>query len=59
MGEVNAVGFRYVWFFLIACTATGTLLLSPKVFKELYPHAETTPLLPSHQRAGYQAVPGK
>jgi sugar phosphate permease len=57
MGEANLVGFRYVWYFLIACTAVGTLLLSPKVFRELAPaHEETRPLAVGG-RAGYQTVP--
>ena len=37
MGIKDGVGYRYVWFFLIFCTAVGTSLLSPRIYKELYP----------------------
>lgn len=30
-------GWSSVWFFLIGCTATGTLLMSPKIYSELFP----------------------
>ncbi len=30
-------GWSSVWIFLIGCTATGTLLMSPKIFSELFP----------------------
>ena len=30
-------GWSSVWLFLIGCTATGTLLMSPKIISELYP----------------------
>ena len=60
MGIKNGVGYRYVWFFLILCTAVGTSLLSPRIYKELHP----TPARPLHvhthqpSRAGYSAVNG-
>ena len=44
MGIKDGVGYRYVWFFLILCTAVGTSLLSPRIFRELYPSRETEPL---------------
>eukprot|EP01034_Spumella_vulgaris_P021907 gene21907-27984_t len=59
MGLVDGVGYRYVWYFLIFCTIAGTLLLSGKVYKELYPRPES---LLSHahgsSRNGYSAVSG-
>ena len=55
MGIADGVGYRYVWFFLILCTAVGTSLLSPRIYKELYPRA--TPLNAS-TRAGYSAITG-
>ena len=30
-------GWSSVWFFLMGCTATGTLLMTPKIFQELFP----------------------
>lgn len=30
-------GWSSVWFFLMGCTGTGTLLMSPKIFQELFP----------------------
>lgn len=30
-------GWTAVWIFLIACTAAGTLLMSPKIYAELFP----------------------
>jgi len=33
-------GWGSVWVFLIACTATGTLLMSTKIYAELFPPAE-------------------
>jgi OPA family glycerol-3-phosphate transporter-like MFS transporter 1/2 len=32
-------GWHAVWYFLIACTGSGTLLLSPKIWNELFPPA--------------------
>lgn len=34
-------GWSSVWLFLIGCTASGTLLMSPKIYSELFPPAET------------------
>lgn len=57
MGKADNVGYKYVWYFLIFCTAVGTALMSPKIVKELYEGAETTPLVAAApSRAGYQAV---
>ena len=51
MGLVDGVGYRYVWFFLIGCTITGTLLMYPKVRHPLlclFPLSPLSPLsLPS------------
>ena len=47
MGIKDGVGYRYVWFFLILCTAIGTSLLSPRIFRELYPSRESEPLMVS------------
>ena len=33
----DAFGWSAVWYFLIGCTATGTLLMSPKIINELFP----------------------
>jgi hypothetical protein len=55
MGIKDAVGYRYVWFFLILCTATGTSLLSPRIYKELYPNAEPLHLNVA-SRQGYAAI---
>jgi sugar phosphate permease len=33
-------GWTSVWYFLILCTIIGTLLMSPKVYKEIYSHDE-------------------
>lgn len=58
--DPNVVEYRYVWFFLVFCTAVGTLLMSPTIYKELKPPAtEGTPLLPTTRQGGatYQAVP--
>ena len=69
MGVEAGVGYRYVWYFLILCTAVGTCLLSPKIWRELFPAAAETSLLlhgASHSnnmshasggiRAGYSAL---
>jgi sugar phosphate permease len=37
-----AYGWTSVWYFLILCTIIGTLLMSPKVYKEIYSHEEET-----------------
>eukprot|EP00978_Attheya_sp_CCMP212_P024605 scaffold77535_cov60-Attheya_sp.AAC.6 len=36
-----AYGWGSVWLFLIACTATGTLLMAPKIYDELFPQPKT------------------
>lgn len=36
-------GWGSVWYFLIGCTATGTLLMSTKIYSELFPTPETLP----------------
>jgi len=36
----EAYGWGSVWVFLIACTSTGTLLMSTKIYAELFPPAE-------------------
>lgn len=33
-------GWSSVWFFLMGCTAVGTLLMSPKIYSELFPPVE-------------------
>jgi hypothetical protein len=58
MGIKAGVGYRYVWFFLILCTAVGTSLLSPRIYKELYPRASTSAPLNAATRAGYSAITG-
>lgn len=40
-GKTNGVGYRYVWYFLIACTMAGTGLMYRSILKELYPEAIT------------------
>jgi hypothetical protein len=55
MGIADGVGYRYVWFFLILCTAVGTSLLSPRIYKELYPRAAP---LNASTRDGYSAITG-
>ena len=40
VGPLQATyGWSSVWLFLIACTATGTLLMTPKIWAELFPPA--------------------
>ena len=36
----SAYGWRAVWYFLIGCTSSGTLLLAPKIWDELFPPEE-------------------
>ena len=36
----EAYGWSSVWLFLIGCTATGTLLMSTKIYAELFPTHE-------------------
>jgi len=38
----SAYGWGSVWLYLIGCTATGTLLMSPKIYSELFPQAESS-----------------
>jgi OPA family glycerol-3-phosphate transporter-like MFS transporter 1/2 len=38
----EAHGWGYVWVFLIICTATGTLLMSNKIYEELFPKTPST-----------------
>lgn len=33
-------GWTYVWYFLVFCVVMGTILMSPKVYKEIYDHEE-------------------
>ena len=56
MGKQDGVGYRYVWFFLIVCTAIGTACMSPKIYKELSPTEEENPLMNGASRNGYSAV---
>jgi sugar phosphate permease len=58
MGIKDGVGYRYVWFFLILCTAVGTSLLSPRLYKELYPTSRESEVLLTEQpaRGGYAAI---
>lgn len=35
--QVN-YGWAFVWYFLVLCVVLGTLLMSPKVYKEIYDH---------------------
>jgi OPA family glycerol-3-phosphate transporter-like MFS transporter 1/2 len=64
-GKEVGVGYRYVWYFLIACTMAGTALMSGRIYKELYPHEDghiTSTRVPLASRAAgghthnYQAV---
>ena len=57
-GKQHSVGYRYVWFFLIFCTFTGTSLMAGKIYKELYPSTEDTESLIAltTRHAGYQSV---
>ena len=57
IGKTNGVGYRYVWFFLILCTITGTALMSPKIVKELYERQETAPINAARPNTkNYQAL---
>lgn len=58
-GKQDGVGYRYVWYFLIACTIAGTSLMSGRIYKELYPdEANRQPLATqaAGNYRGYQAV---
>jgi len=60
MGLADNVGYRYVWYFLIVCTLTGTALMYPKIVKELAPRAEAVPLAAGQPgKPRYAAVPTK
>lgn len=37
----SSFGWSSVWYFLIGCTSTGTLLMSPKIWTELFPPVES------------------
>jgi len=47
-----------VWLFLILCTLTGTALMGPSIYKELYPPRQsgTSIQLTTTTHKGYQAV---
>lgn len=58
-GTDNGVGYKYVWYFLILCTLIGTLLMSPKIIKELATlptSQEVLPLITTRSSNQYQAV---
>ena len=56
MGQTDGVAYRYVWLFLVACTITGTALLGPKIYKELFvEHAAKEPLAAAAKK-GYQSI---
>lgn len=59
-GKNDAVGYRYVWYFLIFCTIVGTSLMGSGIYKELYPQAvvESRPINDAHpSRGNYSAIP--
>merc|ERR1711862_920726 len=35
----NSFGWGSVWYYLMACTTIGTLLMSPKIYEEVFPSA--------------------
>jgi len=37
----NSFGWASIWYFLMLCTAIGTLLMSTKIYSELFPSATT------------------
>merc|ERR1712183_557566 len=37
----NSFGWASIWYFLMLCTAIGTLLMSTKIYSELFPSAST------------------
>jgi len=57
MGQTNGVEYRYVWYFLIFCTATGTALMYPKISKELNEAAEERRPINIGSRSSYQSIP--
>jgi sugar phosphate permease len=58
MGKSHGVGYRYVWYFLILCTITGTSLMLPSIMKELKARrAETARLTTTRPDSkNYQAI---
>jgi sugar phosphate permease len=46
IGKKDNVGYRYVWYFLIACTLAGTSLMGSGIYKELYPPAPAHHVVP-------------
>lgn len=54
-GRAHGVDYRYVWLFLVLCTAIGTTLMVPKIYKELYPPRESS-LLHEGNQINYQSV---
>ncbi len=44
-----AYGWKSVWYFLIFCVITGTALMSPKVYKELYVEGKEIIAVPSRE----------
>jgi len=57
LGKSHGVGYRYVWYFLILCTITGTSLMGSKILKELQERHETVPLASSRpDTKNYQSV---
>ena len=58
--QVN-YGWTFVWYFLVLCVILGTLLLSPKVYKEIYDHDDvgatnsTTSRARESELSSYQA----
>lgn len=48
-GKLDGVGYRYVWYFLIVCTITGTSLMYRSIIKELYPEPVHEPLASQNQ----------
>jgi hypothetical protein len=59
MGIADGVGYKYVWFFLIFCTAIGTGLMSPKIYRELYPAEARSAPLASNGKGNYQSIDNK
>ena len=58
-GKEAGVGYRYVWFFLVFCTITGTALMGGKIIKELQPanaHEGERLIALTTRHAGYQSV---
>lgn len=54
--QVN-YGWAWVWYFLVFCTVVGTLLMSPKVYKELFEHEETAAPSAAEAKKGYIEIP--